>query len=163
MKKSVNNSSYTEIKGDLIKLTLQGEFDVIAHGCNCFCTMGAGIAPLMTKNFGSDKARLEKPKTSGDINKLGQIDFVVYKNPISKKKTIVVNCYTQYSTASFTNEIAVDYAALRLCMKKLNHVYKNKHIGLPKIGCGLAGGNWTIVKNIIISELKDCQVTVVCL
>ena len=32
------------IKGDLIKLALQGEFDVIVHGCNCFCTMGAGIA-----------------------------------------------------------------------------------------------------------------------
>ena len=32
------------IKGNLISLALAGEFEVIIHGCNCFCTMGAGIA-----------------------------------------------------------------------------------------------------------------------
>lgn len=32
------------IKGDLIELALVGEFDVIVHGCNYFCTMGASIA-----------------------------------------------------------------------------------------------------------------------
>lgn len=42
---------YKEIKGDLIKLALEGEFDVIAHGCNCFCTMGAGIAVAMKNTF----------------------------------------------------------------------------------------------------------------
>ena len=26
---------YEEIQGDLIKLALEGNFDVIAHGCNC--------------------------------------------------------------------------------------------------------------------------------
>jgi O-acetyl-ADP-ribose deacetylase (regulator of RNase III) len=35
------------VDGDLIKLALKGEFDVIVHGCNCFCQMGAGIAPQM--------------------------------------------------------------------------------------------------------------------
>ena len=42
---------YKEVKGDLIKLTLEGEFDVIAHGCNCFCTMGSGIAVAMKNTF----------------------------------------------------------------------------------------------------------------
>lgn len=32
------------IEGDLIKLALAGEFDVVVHGCNCFCKMGAGFA-----------------------------------------------------------------------------------------------------------------------
>ena len=31
---------YQEIEGDFIQLALQGKFDVIAHGCNCQCTMG---------------------------------------------------------------------------------------------------------------------------
>ena len=31
------------INGDLIKLS--SKFDVIAHCANCFCAMGAGIAP----------------------------------------------------------------------------------------------------------------------
>lgn len=33
-----------EIDGDLIALAREGHFDLIAHGCNCFCTMGARIA-----------------------------------------------------------------------------------------------------------------------
>ena len=32
------------VKGDLIKSAKEGQFDVIIHGCNCFNTMGAGIA-----------------------------------------------------------------------------------------------------------------------
>lgn len=36
------------------------------------------------------------------------------------------------------------------------------HIGLPGvIGCGLAGGNERIVKDILRKELKDCNVTLV--
>ena len=37
------------IDGDLVK---EAElFDVIAHCCNCFCTMGAGIAPQIKNKF----------------------------------------------------------------------------------------------------------------
>lgn len=32
------------IQGNFIHLAQNGEFDLIVHGCNCFCTMGAGIA-----------------------------------------------------------------------------------------------------------------------
>jgi O-acetyl-ADP-ribose deacetylase (regulator of RNase III) len=32
------------IQGDLIRLAREGGFDLIVHGCNCFGTMGAGIA-----------------------------------------------------------------------------------------------------------------------
>ena len=31
------------IKGDLVR-DAEKDFDVIGHGCNCWCTMGAGIA-----------------------------------------------------------------------------------------------------------------------
>ena len=46
-------------------------------------------------------------------------------------------------------------------MRKINHMFKGQHIGLPRIGCGLAGGDWDIVRGIIQTELKDCHVTVV--
>ena len=29
------------------------------------------------------------------------------------------------------------------------------------IGCGLAGGDWSLIENIIKKELKDCNVTMV--
>lgn len=32
------------VTGDLLKFAQVGDFDLIVHGCNCHCTMGAGIA-----------------------------------------------------------------------------------------------------------------------
>lgn len=168
---------YKEIEGDLIKLSLEGEFDVITHGCNCFCTMGAGIAPQMAKTFFANKFEKEKEKYKGDINKLGtidwdyitdKIDYLRISNPndlyTENILVTVVNSYTQYGFGknnSNGTSIPLDYEALTLCMRKINHTFKGKHIGLPQIGCGLAGGDWNIVKSIIQKELKDCDVTVV--
>lgn len=149
--------NYQEIEGNLITLAKEGKFDVIAHGCNCFCVMGAGIAPQMDKAFGCSHFRLEKPSYKGDINKLGQIDY-------DDGKLAVVNCYTQYGFGSnHTDGIdkPFDYEAFDLCMRKINHIFKGKHIGLPQIGCGLAGGDWDVVKRMIQRRLKDMKVTIV--
>ena len=47
------------INGDIIKLALTGEYDVVAHGCNCFCRQKSGLAPQMVKAFKTDKFPLE--------------------------------------------------------------------------------------------------------
>ena len=57
--------------------------------------------------------------------------------------------------------ISLGYEALTRYLRKTNRTFKGKHIGLPKIGCGLVGGDWTRVKQIIQNELKDCNVTIV--
>ena len=156
--------SYKEIKGDLIKLALAGEFDVVVHGCNCFCTMGAGIAPQMAKAFGCDKFADEAPHQKGNIDKLGNINWEPVYVRNDDEPLYVVNAYTQYSYGM--NHIdgknkPLDYDALSLCLKKINHQFKGLHIGLPQIGCGLAGGNWNAVKHLIQFHLEDCDVTVV--
>jgi O-acetyl-ADP-ribose deacetylase (regulator of RNase III) len=160
---------YTEVIGDLILLVKNSSFDVISHGCNCFCQMGAGIAPHMAKEFGCDKFPLEDKKYKGDINKLGQIDYGIGWLRGDKGiygSVIVVNAYTQYRYGKNHPDGVkkpVDYDAITLCMRKINHQFNGKRIGLPKIGCGLAGGDWNIVSNIIKKELKDCDVTIVIL
>lgn len=149
---------YKEIKGDLIKLAQEGEFDVVAHGCNCFCTMGAGIAPQMAKAFGADKFPMESPEYKGNINKLGVVD------PVKVNGVTIINCYTQYGFGlnhEGGKAQPLDYGALTLCMRKIGATYKGKKVGLPQIGCGLAGGNWETVKSIIKEELIGCDVTVV--
>lgn len=186
--------TYQEINGDLIKLAKEGQFDVIAHGCNCFCRMKRGIAPQMAEAFGCDKFPLEDPKYTGDINKLGQIDYnnwnreFYFDGKLEQRIVVtIVNAYTQYQWSTETKPF--DYDAFTLCMRKMNHVFKGKHIGLPKIGSHLAGGIWdeedlkkarreealkmegsgilkplpyvTPIKTIIQKELKDCDVTVV--
>lgn len=155
---------YQEIDGDLIALAKKGEFDAIAHGCNCFCTMGAGIAPQMAKAFKADERALEGPKFKGSMNKLGMIDYGFVETEKQDKKMAVINAYTQYGFGANHpggDSNPLDYAALRLCLKKINHRFKGKLIGLPKIGCGLAGGDWDKVSQMIQEELIDCQVTVV--
>jgi O-acetyl-ADP-ribose deacetylase (regulator of RNase III) len=147
------------VDGDLIKLGQEGYFDVIAHGCNCFCTMGAGIAPQMAKAFGADKFPLEAEKFRGDINKLGMIDYKTVDSGL-----ILVNAYTQYGFGANHpggTKTPVDYDAIVLAFKKMNHLFKGKRIGLPKIGCGLAGGEWPVVMNEITHNLTDCNVTVI--
>lgn len=155
---------YQEMQGDLIALTKMGLFDVVAHGCNCFCNMGAGIAVAMAKEFNCDHFPLEYPDYKGDINKLGQIDYLLATDKKTGKQCWIVNAYTQYKYGknhADGESKPLDYNALGLCLKKINHIFKGKHIGLPKIGCGLAGGDWKIVKSMIQKLLKDCDVTVV--
>lgn len=156
--------AYKEVEGDLIKLAQKGEFDVVAHGCNCFCTMGAGIAPQMAKAFGADKFPLEEEKFKGSINKLGMISYKFVDRAEPFKKLAVVNAYSQYGLGNNHpggSDQPLDYDALALCFKKINHRFKGKHIGLPQIGCGLAGGKWSIVRKLIQAHLYDMDVTVV--
>lgn len=159
---------FKEIKGDLIQLAKEGKFDVIAHGCNCQNMMGAGIALSMRMNFNAHKFDLERPLHRADINKLGQIDFNTVNRSTGNiiwdwdsfealyEGLIVVNAYTQYHGGA-----NLDYAALELCLRKMNQLFKGKHIGLPWIGCGIAGGDWARVRHMIRQELTDCDVTIV--
>lgn len=154
---------YKEILGNLVGMGKRGDFDVIAHGCNCFCTMGAGIAPQMAEAFGCDNYIMEADEYRGDFNKLGTIDYEQFTT-VSGKVLTPVNAYTQYGFGKNHKEgssIPLDYDALTLCMRKMNHIFKGKTVGLPRIGCGLAGGDWNKVSKIIKEELKDCEVTVV--
>jgi O-acetyl-ADP-ribose deacetylase (regulator of RNase III) len=149
---------YNEVKGDLIELAKAGEFDVIAHGCNCFCVMGRGVAPQMATAFGCNRFRMEDKNTAGDINKLGQIDYD-WVHLDSGKGLYVVNVYSQYTPNVALKPL--DYEALTLGLRKINHIFEGKHIGLPQIGAGLAGGDWTRIKQIIQTELRDMDVTLV--
>lgn len=66
-----------KINGNLITLALEGEFDVIVHGCNCFCVMKAGIAVEMDRVFKCNNPKyfkLEGVEYKGDVNKLGCIE-----------------------------------------------------------------------------------------
>ena len=140
------------IDGDLIKLASQGMFDVIGHGCNCFHSMGAGIAKSIKQAF-PEALMADQFSRYGDKNKLGTFTHVDYGD------FIVLNLYTQFNYGS--NKINVDYDTVRNCMKEIKRKYSGKRIGLPFIGCGLAGGDWNIVSKIIEDELCNEDVTIV--
>ena len=141
------------INGDLIQLAINGHFDVIIHGCNCFNIMGAGIAKQIKKEF--PKAFEADKEFIGE--KLGNYSCATILD--RDDVFVVVNAYTQYKIGYGS----VDYNAIRSVFKKINKDYNMLRIGYPKIGCGLAGGNWTIVESIINEELKGQDHTLVIL
>lgn len=148
---------FKEIEGNLVELAANKEFDLIAHGCNCFCRMKSGVAKAIVDKFpAAEKA--DNETIAGDIRKLGNYTVAThfrYKKPIVK----IINCYTQYRYDR--DKQVVDYEAIALCMRKINSKFKTQSIGLPLIGCGLAGGDWNIVKDILKKELTDLDVTIV--
>lgn len=152
------------VEGDLIQLTKEGKFDVIVQGCNCFNTQGAGIALTFNKLFNTLNFPMEL-SGKGDINKLGCID---YKSTFFDcddcdifLEICVVNAYTQYHYGGKYGEVLADYDAIRLVMRKLNHEFKGKRIGLPFIGAGLAKGDPITIKAIMDEELSDVDATLV--
>lgn len=164
------------IKGDLIKLALSGEAEIIVHGCNCFHAMGSGIAGALGRQFPQiPLADSRTPKA--DPSKLGTYTvadvtrMTVPKKPMEREndydtfKTVTlehpfkcINLYTQYVPgAAFIPSIFPD------ALKKLNKDFKGKTLWFPMIGCGIGGGDWAFVMNAMLSNLTDVDLRVVVL
>lgn len=136
-------------KGDL----LEAEEDIIAHGVNCVGGFGSGVAGQIAKQFPFIKScYLEKYRFEGF--ELGEIQI------IECSKTFI-NCATQKEYLP-RDQCHANYIAIRDCMNKVKcyAFLKNKSIAIPKIGCGLAGGDWNIVKPILEEVFNDFDVTV---
>lgn len=142
-------------KGDLIKAAKKGEVDVIAHQCNCFNNMGAGIAPQIAKAFPNAKA-VDEATNKGDKTKLGTISF---DNTTS---VLVVNLYGQFGWWKRKDgKINTEYNHLKNSLVEMSKILPaDAKVGLPKIGCGLGGGNWSTVSKLIEETLGNFDVTV---
>jgi O-acetyl-ADP-ribose deacetylase (regulator of RNase III) len=125
-------------KGNLLDLAEAGEFDIVVQGCNCFNTMGGGIAREIRERYPM-AALVDDETQKGDYNKLGNW---------TKSRTIpngdrhwftIINAYTQYNMSQGTD--VFEYTAFQLILEKLTFAFPGKRIGLPYIGMGLAGGD----------------------
>ena len=119
-------------KGNLLDLAEAGEFDIVVQGCNCFCTMGGGIAREIRERYPMC-AEIDRLTESGERMKLGNW------TEFDSGKFIIINAYTQYNMSQGTD--VFEYTAFQLILEKLVHVYGTQRIGLPYIGMGLAGGD----------------------
>lgn len=155
------------IKGDLIKLAKAGHFDAIVHGCNCFNTMGNGIAKSIKQEFPA-AYEADRKTTKGDKSKLGNYTFasIWFEN---QKPLVVFNAYTQYNYwdkgdlfeyeafQKFLDRVkGIDYSE-----RAFNEDDKGMSWGFPLIGCGLAGGDKERILGMIETTLSDVDVTIV--
>jgi O-acetyl-ADP-ribose deacetylase (regulator of RNase III) len=134
--------------GDLLQCALEGQFDVIVHGCNCQCQMGKGIA-LSIKRLFPEAYAADCATVRGDPAKLGTISVAqVRRNGIA---FYIVNGYTQVRWRG--NGVKADYDAIRSVMNVVKTEFSGKRIAYPKIGAGLAGGEWATIRSIIEQAL----------
>jgi O-acetyl-ADP-ribose deacetylase (regulator of RNase III) len=155
------------ITGDIIKLAESGKFDYILQGCNCFHTMGSGLAGQLVKKY---PLVLEADKTTvyGDREKLGT--WSTTRILSNHNQFTVVNVYTQFFFGMGTD--VFEYDSFDEFLKNFGEYLKTRttystkiRVAFPKIGAGLAGGNWTkilqSISNFSTSNSEFIDVTVV--
>lgn len=151
----------TEKVGNL----LESPVDVCLHQTNLYHTFGAGIALQIKKKFPEAyEADLKTPY--GDVNKLGTYSIGKITNPTGQIKR-VVNLYSQVGIGGQDRNTSYDamVRGLETLHAALEDITVNKGIpyklGIPwKMGCGLANGNYIIVRAIIESIFAKSSVEV---
>ena len=147
--------SYKVIKGDLIELAKNNEFDIIVHGCNCFHVMGGGIAKQIKDEFPS-AYDADKKTIKGSKDKLGKYSYVKID------KLTIINAYTQYGYQMYNRgSDDVVYNAIKKVFETINNNFIGKKIGIPMIGAGLARCDWNIIEKIIKTTNKNNNITLV--
>jgi len=135
------------VKGDLFTT----DANIIAHGVNCRGGFGSGIAGIIKVKY--PKVRhyyLDKFEEEGW--KLGDVQFV----KLGSGDQYIANCATQDSYLPRGIQ-HVNYDAVEIAMKRLRNfaMVDNLTIAIPKIGAGLAGGDWNIIEEIINKVFDD--------
>jgi O-acetyl-ADP-ribose deacetylase (regulator of RNase III) len=130
---------------------------VVVHGVNAQGVMGAGVALMVRSTY--PKAYTEYVTHCVEFKDkkeelLGTIQVVECED----KNKVIINAFTQLDFGVSRQQ--VDYDALRLCFRAINTYAKENgvtEIVMPKIGSGLGGGSWDIIKAIIEEESTDFQ------
>lgn len=148
----------TNIKGDLFKLMPQtAPTKFICHIVNNSFKWGAGFVIPLAKH----RPRCyDVYRTSVNLP-LGDCQFVRTQekglNCEGVGEIIVVNMIAQNSVKGPQNPKPIKYEALIQCMRKVEIMARcsktindiSTELHCPKFGSGLAGGNWSFIKELI--------------
>jgi O-acetyl-ADP-ribose deacetylase (regulator of RNase III) len=147
---------------------LRAKEGVICQQVNCLGVMGAGLAAQIKLEYPDVYAEYRQlcfAKADDNYTLLGQIQII----PVSDRKWIV-NLFAQYDVGGTR---ATEYSAFSQCVNALSEwvaktgepLWKSSGgsgkipVLLPyKIGCGLGGGDWSIIREIIHRKLPDSTI-----
>lgn len=145
------------IEKDLIKAFKENEINVLIQQCNCFHTQNAGLAKNIRQEY-PEVLNVDLATLYGDINKLGTFSYVMPERKNISQTGYIINLYGQYR---YGKGLQTDYDAQRKGLSKIAEflscqgTLETIKIGVPLLGCGLAGGDWSVVQKIIQEELID--------
>lgn len=149
------------VKGDATNPQVQDGYRIIIHGCNDMGKWGAGFTKALDSRWSEPRERYIKWSVSPNSGfEAGNIQ-VVSVGP----SLYVVNMITQNGIRSGANPRPINYEALFKCLIRVREwvraFVKAKSllmapteplavsIHMPRVGCGLAGGKWSIVGELV--------------
>lgn len=152
-------------KGDVLQEFVEPR--ILIHVVNSVGGFGKGFAlflgnkyPLVKKSY---KDWFHTSQLGGSLNgiefSLGNVQAVT----VSEKLT-VGNMLAQVGYKSAKNPTPLSYFALQECLKKVADLAleAKRPVYLPKIGAGLAGGEWHLIEKLIVQNLCEKGITVNC-
>lgn len=122
----------------------------IVHGCNSRGVMGSGVAKAIRDWY---KLAYQDYEDVYNSNGLALGDIVVSVQPDGKT---IHNAITQQDYGRDSSRVYVSYWAIAEAFRKINQ-WGIKEIALPKIGAGLANGDWNVISAIIENTLTDTK------
>lgn len=129
------------VAGDIFK----DEANILVHGVNCRGVFNAGFASEVAKHYPKAKEAYLEAYKNRDVHLGGYIAVKVgYK--------IIINAVTQDHYGNPKNGPYINYDAFRNAIRAVLKNFPNDTITMPKIGAGLAGGNWKILQQILSEE-----------
>lgn len=147
------------VKGNV----LDSGADVIAHGVNCSGGFASGVAGQIAKRWPTVQHRYRKEfHTNGwHLGKVQSVTMIGQNSPCS---FFVFNCGTQqfYGPMAKHGVVYVDYPAIEKCMRQVYEFCEDNDLtcAIPKIGAGLAGGDWNVIEKIINEIFHDREILV---
>lgn len=138
------------VKGDL----LEAEQNVIVHQCNAQDTMGSGVAKAIRDKY--PVVYTDYVKSFKDIPKQERMGMVLGVQVGTERSVVICNLIAQYHYLP-RGIRHTSYDALTKGFEEIKK-HTKEDLAMPKIGCGLGGGNWRIVSAIIESVFDDRDV-----
>ena len=123
----------------------------IIHQANCFCRIYSGVAAGIRKYY-PEAVEADDKTIAGDIEKLGK-----FTSAFGADGKIIYNMYGQYNYGSDKRKTNYEAFFSGLTLVRNDVIVRGiTHVSLPyNIGCGLAGGDWRIIENIIHVVFAD--------
>ena len=132
------------VKGDATLPIGEGE-KAIVHICNDIGAWGSGFVVALSDKWPETR----KAYISLDNYYLGDVQRVKVESNIT-----VINMIAQRGTISKSNPAPIRYIALAECLgKAFLNTPGLEAVHMPRIGCGLAGGVWARVEEIVVSAM----------
>lgn len=145
------------IKGDATAPIGSG-IKVITHICNDIGGWGKGFVLALSKKWKMPEEAYRQWYQSQEEFTLGAVQFVKVENEVC-----IANMIGQHGIYKDSQGLPpIRYDAVRQCLKKVA-LFATEHgasVHMPRIGCGLAGGKWELIEQIIKEELISREIAV---